>query len=213
MTSAAARADLVLSGIEIAGTLAFALSGFIEATRKRMDAVGIAAVAFIAAFGGGTLRDILLDRRPFFWVERPGYVWLILVLTVAGLATMRARHVEFTGRAMRWPDALGLGLFSVAGASQALEAGQPLIVAALMGVVTGVFGGVMRDILCNEVPTIFHDRRPYAVCSFAGAWTFVALHALGAQGWPALAAGIVVTAGLRMLALVRGWRVPGWVDR
>lgn len=211
--SPAEHADLVLAGIEIAGTLAFGLSGFIEATRKRMDIVGIATVAFVAALGGGTLRDILLDRRPFFWVEHSGYVWLILVLTVAGLVLMRARHVEFTGRAMRWPDALGLGLFSVVGTSQALAMEQPLIVAALMGVVTGVFGGVMRDILCNEVPTVFRDHRPYAVCSFAGAWTFIAVQAIAAPAWVALGAGIGVAAGWRMLALARDWRVPGWTGR
>jgi uncharacterized membrane protein YeiH len=211
--SPAERADLVLAGIEIVGTLAFALSGFIEATRKRMDIVGIATVAFVAALGGGTLRDILLDRRPFFWVERSGYVWLILVLTVVGLVLMRARHIEFTGRAMRWPDALGLGLFSVVGAGQAIAMEQPLIVAALMGVVTAVFGGVMRDILCNEVPTVFRDHRPYAVCAFAGAWTFIAFEALAAPAWIALSAGIAVAAGWRMLALVCDWRVPGWTGR
>ncbi len=207
------RVDWVLTAVEIAGTLAFGLSGFIEAARKRMDVVGVAAVTFFAAFGGGTLRDILLDRRPFFWVQHSEYVWAVLALVVAGTAGLRAAHLSPSARPMLWADALGLGLFSASGAGLAWEMGQPAIVCALMGVVTGVFGGVMRDVLCNEVPAIFADHRPYAVCSFAGAWSFLAVAWLQGPGWPALAAGILVTAGLRLIALARDWRVPGLAGR
>jgi len=207
------RVDWVLIAIEIAGTLAFGLSGFIEAARKRMDIVGVAAVTFFAAFGGGTLRDILLDRRPFFWVQHSEYVWAVLGLVVIGTVWLRVAHLSPSARPMLWADALGLGLFSASGAGLAWEMGQPAIVCALMGVVTGVFGGVMRDVLCNEVPAIFSDHRPYAVCSFAGAWAFLAMAWVTGPAWPALAVGIVVTAGLRLLALARGWRVPGWAER
>jgi uncharacterized membrane protein YeiH len=207
------RVDWVLIAIEIAGTLAFALSGFIEAARKRMDIVGVAAVTFFAAFGGGTLRDILLDRRPFFWVHHSEYVWAVLALVVIGTVWLRAAHLSPSARPMLWADALGLGLFSASGAGLAWEMGQPAIVCALMGVVTGVFGGVMRDVLCNQVPAIFSDHRPYAVCSFAGAWAFLAVASVTGPAWPALVVGIVVTAGLRLLALARGWRVPGWAER
>ena len=202
--------EVILTLIEIAATLAFALSGFIEAARRRMDIVGITAVACTAAFGGGTLRDVLLDQRPFFWVEHSGYLWLILGLCLVGLPVLRASHIDFTERAMRVPDALGLGLFGAAGTSQALALGQPLIVAALTGVITGVFGGVLRDVLCNEVPAIFTDHRPYAVCSFTGAWVYIGLDHVQAPDGLALAACIVTTAGLRLLALTRDWRVPGW---
>ncbi len=203
-------AGTLITGIEIAGTLAFALSGFIEATRKRMDVVGVAAVTFFAAFGGGTLRDLLLDRRPFFWVLHSGYVWAVLALVVAGAFWLRAARPSPPAWPMLWADAFGMGLFSASGAGMAWEAGQPAIVCALMGVVTGVFGGVMRDVLCNEVPAVFRDHRPYALCSFAGAWAFLAVAAALDPGWPALAAGILVTAGLRLVALARGWKVPGW---
>lgn len=199
----------LLSGIEIAGTLAFALSGFIEATRKRMDIVGAAAVTFFAAFGGGTLRDLLLDRRPFFWVAHSAYVWAVLALVVIGWLWMRAARPSPPAWPMLWADAFGMGLFSASGTGMAWETGQPAIVCALMGVVTGVFGGVMRDVLCNEVPAVFSDHRPYALCAFAGAWTFLAVAVADGPGWSALAAGIAVTAGLRLLALARGWRVPG----
>lgn len=200
----------VLAAIEIAGTLAFALSGLIAASRRRMDLVGVTAVSFVAAFGGGTLRDLLLDRRPFFWVLHSEYVWVVLALGVAGSLGLRAAHLSPSARPMLLADALGLGLFSASGAGMAWEMGQPAIICALMGVVTGVFGGVMRDLLCNEVPAIFQDHRPYAACSFAGAWAFLGVAEVLGPDWRALAAGIVVTAGLRLAALARNWRVPGW---
>lgn len=202
--------ETLLHAIEVTATLAFALSGFIEATRKKMDIVGMFSVAFVAAFGGGTLRDVLLDRRPFFWVGASGWVWTILGLCLAGALLMRSRHVDLTERAIRVPDALGLGLFSVAGAGLALEMQMPTVVAALMGVITAVFGGVLRDVLCNEIPAVFRDHRPYAVCSFAGAWCYIGLEAVAVPAWIALLAGAGVATGLRLVALARGWQVPGW---
>jgi uncharacterized membrane protein YeiH len=201
---------VVLLAIEVAGSLAFAVSGFMAAAHKRMDIVGVSAVSFFAAFGGGTLRDILLDRRPFFWVQHDEYVWAVLCLAAAGTLWLRALDFSPSARPMLWADALGLGLFAASGAGMAAELGQPSIVCSLMGVVTGVFGGVMRDLLCNEVPAIFVDHRPYAICAFAGAWVFLGASALAAPHWLALAAGIFVAAGLRLVSIRRGWRVPGW---
>ena len=96
------------TGLEVIGTIAFALSGLIESARKRLDIVGMVFVAFLAAFGGGTLRDILLDRRPFFWVENQIWVWVIIARCILALVFMRSRHVEVTARATQWPDAVGL---------------------------------------------------------------------------------------------------------
>jgi uncharacterized membrane protein YeiH len=210
MAGAALSPELLVGGVEIAATLAFALSGLIEATRKRMDVVGICSVSFIAAFGGGTLRDVLLDKRPFFWVERVELVWAILLLSVAATLTMRARHLRPTERAIRLPDALGLGLFTAVGTTQALDLGSPWMVAALMGVVTAAFGGVLRDVVCNEVPAVFRDHRPYALCSFAGAWCVIGLQAAQAPAWLAMLGGAALATGLRLMALARGWQVPGW---
>jgi uncharacterized membrane protein YeiH len=91
-----------------------------------------------------------------------------------------------------------------------LQSGLPALVAVLMGLITGVFGGVLRDIVCNEIPTAFSDHRPYAVCAFAGGWVYVALWTLGAAGWLALIACVAVTAGLRGLAMWRNWQLPAW---
>jgi uncharacterized membrane protein YeiH len=200
----------VLTAIESMATIAFALSGLLEAARKRLDAVGVCIVAGLAAFGGGTLRDVLLDRRPFFWVEHAGWLWALLALCMLAMLFMRARHFAPTARAMQWPDALGLGLFTAGGTQVALDTGAPAIVAVLMGVVTAVFGGVLRDIVCNEIPSAFRDHRPYAVCAFAGGWVLVGARALDAPDWMGLLAAATVAAVLRGLALLVGFTLPRW---
>jgi len=201
---------LLLTVFEATATVAFALSGLLEAARKRLDAVGVCVVAGLAAFGGGTLRDILLDRRPFFWVEHAAWLWGLLALCIGAMAFMRARHFEPTERAMQWPDAIGLGLFSAGGTQLALAQELPAIVAVLMGVVTAVFGGVLRDIVCNEIPSAFRDHRPYAVCAFVGGWVLVATQALQGPAWAGLLAATAAATGLRALALATGYTLPRW---
>lgn len=202
--------------IEITATAAFALSGVLAAARKRLDAVGVVAVAFLAAFGGGTVRDLLLDRRPFFWVAQPAMLWGVLGLALASMLLMRARHQPVTERAMQWPDALGLGLFAAGGTQLALGtpmhdgAALPALAGVLMGVVTAVFGGVLRDIVCNEIPQAFHDHRPYAVCAFAGGWVLVGLQQLGLDAHWSLAAAAATTTALRATAVLLDWRLPAW---
>ena len=124
--------------------------------------------------------------------------------------TATHRHFAPTERAMQWPDAIGLGLFTAAGTQLAIAAGMPAIVAVLMGMITAVFGGVLRDIVCNEIPQAFRDNRPYAVCSFAGGWLVVATDLLGLADWVGLLAGASLATILRGLALVFDWRLPHW---
>jgi uncharacterized membrane protein YeiH len=200
----------ILTAIEAAATVAFALSGLLEAARKRLDAVGVCMVAGLAAFGGGTLRDVLLDRRPFFWVEHALWLWALLALCVLAMLFMRARHFAPTARAMQWPDAAGMGLFTASGTQIALHAGTPAIVAVLMGVVTAVFGGVLRDVVCNEIPTAFSDHRPYAICAFAGAWVLVAANAAGLADWIGLVGAAAVAAALRAVAVLADFTLPRW---
>lgn len=196
--------------VEVGGTAAFALSGILEGARKRLDAVGVCVVGFLAAFGGGTLRDLLLDQRPFFWVRHVELLWGVLVLCSLAMLFLRQRHFAVTARAIQWPDALGLGLFVATGVHQSLLLDLPALVAVLMGLITGVFGGVLRDVVCNEIPTAFHDHRPYALCAFAGGWVYVAMWHWGMPGWLSLGSCVLVTAGLRGLALWRDWQLPAW---
>jgi uncharacterized membrane protein YeiH len=200
----------LLVAVESAATIAFALSGLLEAARKRLDAVGVCIVAGLAAFGGGTLRDVLLDRRPFFWVEHAGWLWVLLGICAIAMLFMRARHFAPTARAMQWPDAAGLGLFTASGAQIALQSGAPYIVAVLMGVITAVFGGVLRDIVCNEIPKAFSDHRPYAICAFVGAWALVAAHVLGVPDWIGLICAALLTAVLRVVAIITDFTLPRW---
>jgi uncharacterized membrane protein YeiH len=185
--------------IEITAVLVAAFSGFIEARRKRMDLVGVFTVAFIAAFGGGTLRDILLDRRPLFWVQHQEYAILIFVLALVASPLMRTLRHIVSERLIVIADAFGLGLFSVAGASSALEAHMPLFIASMMGVITGICGGVLRDIVCNEVPMVFRDGKPYAICAFLGTWLFLLMGMSGLPREFALWASAFFITGLRLL--------------
>lgn len=196
--------------VELAATAAFALSGVLEAARKRLDVVGVCVVGFVAAFGGGTLRDLLLDQRPFFWVRHEEMLWGVLALCMLAMLFLRHRHFVLTEKAIQWPDALGLGLFTATGVHQALALQMPALVAVLMGLITGVFGGVLRDVLCNEIPCAFRDHQPYAVWAFVGGWTYVGLWQADAPGWLALLSCVGITAGLRALSLWRNWELPAW---
>jgi uncharacterized membrane protein YeiH len=195
--------------IEIIAVLVAAFSGFIEARRKRMDLVGVFTVAFIAAFGGGTLRDILLDRRPLFWVQHQEYAILIFVLALVASPLMKTLRHIVSERLIVIADAVGLGLFSVAGVVAALDAHMPIFIASMMGVITGIFGGVLRDIVCNEVPMVFRDGKPYAICAFVGNWLFLLM---GMYHFPrefALWSSAFFITGLRLLT----WRFNVQVGR
>jgi uncharacterized membrane protein YeiH len=197
------------AAVEAAAVLVSALSGMIAAARKRMDIVGTYCLAVITAFGGGTLRDLLIDRRPFFWVQNAQYLWIIGLLCVAFVYVP-----EFNVRVSRWHaqavlvDAMGLALFTLSGAGFALQRGLPMFVASLIGVVTGTFGGVLRDVASNEIPMIFRPGSLYALSSFAGAWVFLGGIRLGAPH--ALAAGLAfgVIVALRMVSVRFGVRFP-----
>ena len=200
----------LLTTIEIAATIAFSMSGLIEATRRKMDIVGVFSVTFVSAFAGGTLRDVLLDRRPLFWVEHTEYIWLVAALVLSAPLLLRSREHHLTDKVMEVVDALGLGLFTISGASLALVAGMPLIVALLLGSITGVFGGATRDVLCNEIPTVYRDHRPYTLCTLIGGALFIALDQFGVSPHLSTLVRICSIAGLRLLALACQWRIPAW---
>ncbi len=204
------RFSALLIAIEVGGTLAFAMSGLIEATRKRMDVVGVFSVAFVSAFGGGTVRDILLDRRPLFWVEQELYLWLVLGMVFTAPLWLRTLQHKMGGWLIEFADACGLGLFAISGTTLAVRAGMPPLVAILMGAITAVFGGVSRDVLCNEIPKVYHDHRPYTLCALGGCSVFLGLAALGLPAELASLVGIGVATGSRLLAVALDWRLPSW---
>lgn len=202
------KAELaVVPTIEIVAVLAAAFSGFAEARNKKMDSVGVFAVAFVTAFGGGTLRDLLLDRRPFIWVQHYEYVILILVLTLIATPLLRLAQRVVPQIAFVLADAIGLGFFSIAGTSISLLAGMPWIIAAMFGVITGVCGGVLRDVILNEVPLVLRDGRPYALAAFIGCWFFLLVVQAGAPESFALWMSSALIVAIRMLAWRGDWRI------
>ena len=197
-----------LVGLELLGTAAFAVSGDVGAVRKRMDIVGICVCGFLAAFGGGTLRDVLIDRRPFFWAEHQLVLLGVLLLCIGCATFLKKQHLERSERLLQVPDAIGLGLFCTTGLHLSWTMGQPAAVAIMMGVITGTFGGVLRDMVCNEIPSLFRDHRPYAICALAGGLAYAALAWLQAPEWAPVAACTLVTTGTRWLTLWRNWTLP-----
>ena len=198
----------MLQSLEWLGTSAFAVSGVFSAVRKKMDVVGICVCGFLAAFGGGTLRDVLIDRRPFFWAEHQLVLIGVLLLCIVSAKYLQQRDLDSGTKLLQIPDAIGLGLFCATGMHLSWAMGQPVAVAVMMGIITGTFGGVLRDMVCNEIPSLFRDHRPYAVCALAGALAYAGLAWLGVAGWICMAACAVITTGTRLLTLWRNWQLP-----
>ncbi len=170
-----AQLHTILAVMEAIAVLSCAISGFAEARKQHLDPVGAFVLAFATAFGGGTLRDVLLDHRPFYWVQHQWYSVIILVLSLSTSGVLKLVSRVATERVLLITDAIGLGFFSASGTSLALQTDMSAFMSVMMGVITGVGGGVIRDILCNEVPLVLRDTRPYAVCAFIGGWIYIAL--------------------------------------
>lgn len=200
----------VQESIEILAVIAFALSGLAAALRAGMDFVGVCFVAGVSAFGGGTIRDLLLDRRPFFWVEQDHLLWLVILLCLLSSIFIRQSDAELTEKWIQIPDAVGLGLFAALGAQIALIAGSSTIVAILMGVISSTLGGVLRDILCNVVPKVFNDHQPYITLAVLGSLIVVGLDQFGIAQWVALVAAVGVTTAARLLVLACNISIPIW---
>ena len=158
--------------LDLCAVAVCAITATLEARRRELDLFGVIVIAVISGIGGGTVRDILLGRLPVYWIHNPIYV---VVGMVAGTLTFfLGRRIKLPKNFFLIPDAVGLALFTVIGTSIALKLGTPWLIASLMGVITGVFGGVIRDILCNEVPLIFRTDI-YATASLAGALLLILL--------------------------------------
>ena len=200
--------------VEVLGIIAFAWSGYIEARRKEMDPVGAFTVAFVTAFGGGTVRDVLLEQRPLIWVRHPEYPLMIFVLSLLAYAIERHSRVSpqqqrcFNQSAIVLPDALGMALFNAGGVALAWQLGNPIFVVLMMGVITSIAGGVLRDVLCNQIPLVFQRGTLYATCAFVGGGVYVLIAIFFGAGSTALLSSFLTSAGLRLLAVRYAWRLP-----
>lgn len=192
--------------IDLVGIAVFAISGALAAGRKSLDLLGVLVLATVTAVGGGTLRDLLLGRLPIFWLTDPSYLLVILVSALATVAWAGRWRVPET--ALQVADALGLALFSVAGAQIAMSRGLPVASCVLLGTVTGAAGGMVRDILSAEVPLVLRKGNLYASAAIAGTLLYAALERAGvADPLPAFA-GMALIAALRLVAIWRGLTLP-----
>jgi uncharacterized membrane protein YeiH len=189
------------------GVAAAAISGVMVARQKDMDIVGACTVAFITALGGGTLRDMLLGRLPVFWIQ--DQIFAILTLAVAVITFYSSRLLTLSSKSILVPDAIGLGIFSMLGTAYGIQAHTSLFVASLMGVTTGIFGGVLRDVICNEIPYVFaRSAQLYATCSFVGSLVYILVIHLGFSPNSALLSGTLVVLFMRVIAVKYDLRLP-----
>ena len=196
--------DLLLVVYLVAIT-AEAMSGALAAGRRNMDLVGVAVIAFVTALGGGTIRDVILGNFPIGWTQHPEYVYLVIL---AGLATtLLARFMHHMKSACLMLDAMGLVAFSLIGCNVALRLGYPVVVIIMAGMLTGICGGILRDVLCNQVPVVF-CRELYASVSLYVCALFLALRSLGVDTDLNTVACFVIGFGFRMLALRFSWKLP-----
>jgi uncharacterized membrane protein YeiH len=196
----------VLHYLDLIGVAVFAISGALAAGRRGMDFIGVIALGTVTAIGGGTIRDVLLDRHPIFWLADPAFLIVIIVSALLTMAYVRWRPAPRA--ALLVADALGLALFSVAGAQIAERTGLPALSGVVLGTVTGTAGGVVRDMLCAEVPLLFRGGNLYATAAIAGTGAYFLLQAAGAPQSIASLAGMATCAALRFASIWWGLKVP-----
>ncbi len=201
----------ILSFLDYASVTVFALTGALVASRAQLDLVGFAFVACLTAVGGGTVRDLLLDRHPVFWVGQPDY---ILIATAAAVLVFFTAHlVESRYNWLVWLDSFALSIAVAAGTGVAMSLDQSGVIVVLMGISTGCLGGLMRDVVCNEVPLVLKQGQLYVSCAFAGALSAVLAARLGMDALPALALCAIVCWALRAGSLLFGWQLPVYKGR
>lgn len=196
---------MLLYFLDLAGVAVFAVSGALAARDRELDLIGVIVVAAITAIGGGTLRDLLLDRHPIFWVTDAWY--LIIIIASALLTVAYVRIWPLPGVTLLVADAFGLALFALSGAQFAETARCPPIIVVLMGTITGVTGGILRDVITAKVPLILR-REIYATAAIVGVAAYLTMHAWGIPRPIAFVGGMIVVAGLRLISIRWSLHLP-----
>lgn len=201
----------LLPFLDYASVFVFALTGALVASRAQLDLVGFLFIAALTALGGGTIRDLLLDRNPIFWMADP--TLLAVTAIAAGLVFLTAHLFESRLLVLTWLDAIALAIAVPAGVGLALDMGQHWGIVLIMGIATGTFGGLMRDVVCNEVPLVLKQGELYLTAAFAGAAAALGAKAIGMDQSIALISCAAVTFALRAGSLSFGWRLPVYRSR
>ena len=175
------------------------------AGRKSFDLLGVVIIAVVTAVGGGTTRDLLLDRHPIFWIAD---AWYLSVIIISALGTIwYTRHKEPPGKALLLADALGLAVFTIAGAQITQEVTQSEVIIVIMAAITGTVGGLIRDVLSNEIPLIMR-RDIYATAALAGASVYLILQFIGLSSIATIILSMGLIIGLRLAAIQWNWHLP-----
>ena len=183
--------------IDILGTISFSISGVLTALKKRMDPFGILIIAFVTAVGGGTLRDVLIDF-PITWMRNLTFVYVILGAAV--FAVIFRRWLGYIRRSLFLFDAIGIALYTIVGVEKGLAADLPPLICIALGTMSACFGGVIRDILCNEIPIIFRKEIYATACILGGVTYFILLKTTLSENWVVILSGAVVIT-IRLLAV------------
>ena len=184
--------------IDILGTIAFAISGVLVAMEKKLDLFGVLIIAFVTAVGGGTLRDMLIGNTPVVWMRESVYIFTILGTVV--FAILFVNQLKYLRKTLFLFDTIGIGLFTMVGIEKGLSAELTPIMCIILGTITASFGGVIRDILCNEIPVIFH-KEIYATACILGGVSYFLLIQLPIDGAYAYIAAILIIILGRILAV------------
>jgi uncharacterized membrane protein YeiH len=200
-----------LEALDLGAVFVFALTGALAASRAQLDIVGFAFVASLTAVGGGTVRDLLLDRNPVFWIAEPRLIGAALVAAL--LVFFTAHLLESRLRVLTWLDAVALAVAVPAGVGAAIGLGQPWEILLIMGITTGCLGGLMRDVVCNELPLVLKQGELYVTAALAGALAAVLMLWSGQSTPAALLACGAVTFTARAGSLLFGWHLPVYRSR
>lgn len=192
--------------LSMLGVGVFASSGALAALRRGFDPLGVLVIAFVTALGGGTVRDLLLDRHPIFWVEDPTPLFVIIFAFLTTLLFVRYRNPPMNS--LRVADAIGLAYFSIVGAQLAEEQRLKPIIVILMGTITGSVGGLIRDVLSGEVPLLLRDGDLYATASIMGIITYLTIQSMGFSPSIASYFGMATIACVRFVAIRWNLRLP-----
>lgn len=184
--------------IDILGTIAFAISGVLVAMEKRLDLFGVLIIAFVTAIGGGTLRDLLIGNTPVGWMHDLTYVVTIFISVV--FAILFVNKLKYLRKSLFLFDTIGIGLYTMVGVEKGLEAELLPVICVFLGTMTACFGGVIRDILCNEIPVIFR-KEIYATACILGALSYFLIIQFPVKNEYAYIAAILVVILLRLLAV------------
>ncbi|KYG74547.1 putative membrane protein YeiH [Roseivirga ehrenbergii] len=191
--------------IDLGGTLVFAISGWLAASKKQMDPFGASVIAFITAVGGGTLRDLLIGSQPVGWMVDQNY--LLMIAGGIGLGFLFKRYLEKLRKTMFLFDSIGIGLFTILGIEKTLSFGLTPVIAVMMGTVSAVFGGVLRDTLANEVPLIFRQEI-YATACLTGGILFLVLGQFNVNVDVRIILTVIYIIALRIVSVKYKWSFP-----